>query len=82
MSGKDSRGTRPLRLVDQRTMLRIFAVTDELGVSREALRVQLLCEGAGRVRALEDGIWEIVVPEEGDLAPFLQLLARTLVERS
>jgi len=75
---ENSRGTRPLRLVDPRTMARIFAVTDELGVSREALRVPLLCEGAGRIRPLGGGIWEIVVPEEGDLAPFLARIAETL----
>lgn len=78
MTGDDSRGTRPLRLVDQRTMLRIFEVTDTAGVSREALRVQLLCEGDGWIRRLEGGTWEIVVPEQGELGPFLELLAGTL----
>jgi hypothetical protein len=78
VSGDDSHGTRPLRLVDQRTMARIFAVSDELGVSREALRVHLLCEGEGSVRQLEGGLWEIVVPEAGDLAPFLARLSAAL----
>lgn len=70
--------TQPLRLVDQRTMEKIFAVTDAAGIDREALRVPLTGEGDGRCHRTADGEWEIVVPASGDLAPFLERLARAV----
>jgi len=70
--------TRPLRLVDQRTMEKIFAVTDAAGIDREKLRVPLAGEDDGRVHRTPDGEWEIVVPAGGDLAPFLECLARAV----
>lgn len=74
----DVHSTQPLRLVDQRTMERIFAVTDAAGISREAIRVPLAGEGDGRVHRARDGSWEIVVPASGPLTPFLERLATTL----
>jgi len=70
--------TQPLRLVDQRTMERIFAVTDAAGIDREPLRVPLAGEGDGRIHRTADGEWEIVVPGAGDLAPFLARLERAV----
>lgn len=70
--------TQPLRLVDQRTMEKIFAVTDEAGIDREAIRVPLAGEGDGRFHRGSDGRWEIVVPGSGSLEPFLERLARAL----
>ncbi|HEX9801486.1 MAG TPA: hypothetical protein VGC00_15105 [Thermoanaerobaculia bacterium] len=70
--------TQPLRLVDQRTMERIFAVTDAAGIDREALRVPLAGEGEGRVHRTPGGEWEIVVPASADLAPFIERLARAV----
>jgi hypothetical protein len=70
--------TQPLRLVDQRTMERIFAVTDAAGIDREALRVPLAGEGEGRVHRTPGGEWEIVVPASADLAPFLERLTRAV----
>lgn len=67
--------TQPMRLVDQRTMEKIFAVTDAAGIDREALRVPLAGEGEGRVHRTPDGEWEIVLPAAGDLEPFLARLA-------
>jgi hypothetical protein len=67
--------TQPLRLVDQRTMEKIFAVTDAAGIDRESLRVPLTGEDDGRFHRTADGEWEIVVPARGDLAPFLERLA-------
>ena len=74
----DVHSTQPLRLVDQRTMERIFEITDAAGISREAVRVPLAGEGAGRIDRFGDGILEIVVPASGPLAPFLERLAVTL----
>jgi hypothetical protein len=58
-------------------MERIFAVTDACGISREEVRVPLAGEGEGRIHRRPDGVWEIVVPERGDLAGFLARLAST-----
>ena len=69
--------TRPLRIVDQGTMERIFTVTDACGISREELRVPLAGEGDGRIHRRPDGLWEIVVPARGELDPFLERLAGT-----
>lgn len=71
-------GTRPLRLVDQRTMARIFEVTDARGLSREALRVPLLGDGEGRIERLADGTWKVVLPAAGPLEEFLARLAAAL----
>ena len=70
--------TQPLRLVDQRTMEKIFTITDAAGIDREALRVPLAGEGDGRFHRSPDGEWEIVVPARGDLGPFLVRLARAV----
>jgi len=76
----DVLGTRPLRLVDQRTMERIFTVTDAFEISREAIRVPLAGEGEGRIERRRDGVWEIVVPATGDLGPFLARLEQRLAD--
>jgi hypothetical protein len=69
--------TQPLRIVDQRTMERIFEVTDACGISREEVRVPLAGEGDGRIHRLPDGVWEIVVPARAELDDFLVRLAAT-----
>lgn len=78
MDRDDTFHTQPLRLVDQRTMARVFEVTDARGLSREAIRVPLVGDGEGRVRRLPEGVWEIVVPAAGPLEPFLVRLAADL----
>lgn len=70
--------TQPVRLVDQKTMEKIFAVTDAAGLDREAIRVLLAGEGDGRFHRSPDGAWEIVVPSPGPLEPFLDRLAKAL----
>ena len=78
MNPANVNSTQPLRLVDQRTMERIFAITDAREISREAIRVPLAGEGTGRVHLLPDGTWEIVIPAAGSLDDFLAELATTL----
>ena len=56
---------------------RIFAVTDALGISREALVIPLRTEQPGRVRKLGAGKLEIVVARE---AGFDQWLSRLEAE--
>ncbi len=70
--------TMPFRILDQATMNRIFELADEAGISREALRVPLAGEGEGRIERTAAGIWEIVLPGQGDLEPFFERLATAL----
>ena len=67
--------TRPFRILDQQTMNRILELADEAGVHREAVRVPLAGEGDGSVERGADGVWRIVLPGAGDLAPFLERVA-------
>ena len=50
--------------VTLREIERIFAVTDPLGISREALAIPLMPRPGGRVRRMPDGKIEIVVDAE------------------
>jgi hypothetical protein len=61
-------------------MSRLFAVTDELGISREALTVPLAMEGEGRVARTRTGRIEITLPDASDLGPFLAALPERLRE--
>jgi hypothetical protein len=69
-----------MRILDQATMGRLFAVTDELGFSREALTVPLAMEGEGRVARTRTGRIEITLPDADDLGPFLAALPDRLRE--
>lgn len=59
-----------LKEVTIREIERIFAVTDPLGISREALVIPLLPREPGRVRRMPNGKIEIVV-DSGDFDAFL-----------
>jgi hypothetical protein len=61
-----------LQEVTIREIERIFAVTDPLGISREALAIPLLPRPGGRLRRMPNGKIEIVV----DGADFEGFLAR------
>lgn len=61
-----------LKEVTLREIERIFAVTDPLGISREALAIPLLPRPGGRLRRMPNGKIEIVV----DAADFEGFLAR------
>jgi hypothetical protein len=64
--------------VTLREIERIFAVTDPLGISREALAIPLMPRPGGRVRRLPGGKIEIVVDAadfEGFVARLPQVLA-------
>ncbi len=60
-----------LKEVTIREIERIFAVTDRLGISREALVIPLLPRHPGRVRKMPNGKIEIVVDSEGDFDAFV-----------
>jgi hypothetical protein len=59
---------------------RIFAVTDPLGISREALVIPLRAEHPGRVSILKDGKLEIVVERDGDFDEFIAALPARIRE--
>ena len=61
-----------LQEVTIREIERIFAVTDPLGISREALAIPLMPRPGGRLRRMPNGKIEIVV----DAADFEGFLAR------
>lgn len=53
---------------------RIFAVTDALGISREALVIPLRTGHPGRIRKLGGGKLEIVVERDADFDQWLSRL--------
>ncbi len=78
MTEKRTTETQPLRALDQAAMDLLFEATDALGVSREALRVALIRAGDGEVRRVRPGLYEVTLPQQDDLAPFLGRLERLL----
>ncbi|HYO11590.1 MAG TPA: hypothetical protein VE685_00155 [Thermoanaerobaculia bacterium] len=67
-----------MRVIDQQIMNRLFEVTDEIQVDREALQVPLVMEGEGKVVRTKTGKIEITLPDTDDLAPFLATLPERL----
>jgi hypothetical protein len=60
-----------MRVIDQSIMNRLFEVTDEIPLDREAIEVPLLMEGEGKVARTKKGKIEITLPDTDDLGPFL-----------
>ena len=69
-----------MRVIDQTVMNRLFEVTDEIPVDREAIQVPLVMEGEGKVARLKNGRIEITLPDTEDLDPFLASLPDRLRE--
>ena len=63
-----------LQTVTLKEIQEIFAVTDAMGISREALVIPLTPGRPGRVRRLPGGKLEIVVDAETPLAAWLETL--------
>ncbi len=62
----------------------IFAVTDPMGISREAIVIPLRTEHPGRLSILKDGKLEIVVERDGEFDDWLNDLGariRALMDR-
>lgn len=55
-------------------IMRILAVTDALGLHREAVTVPLWTEGAGRLRVVRGSKLEITAPAQGDFEAWLAAL--------
>jgi hypothetical protein len=56
----------------------VFAVTDALGISREALVIPLAPGRPGRVRRLPNGKLEIVLDQDAPLAEWLEGLPKLI----
>jgi hypothetical protein len=69
-----------MRVIDQPTMNRLFEVTDEIPLDREAIQVPLVMEGEGKVARTRNGKIEITLPDAEDLGPFLAALPDKLRE--
>lgn len=67
-----------MRILDQQIMNRVFAVTDEVPIDREALQVALVLEGEGKIERTAAGKLAITLPDTDDLEPFLAGLAEWL----
>ncbi len=67
-----------MRVIDQQVMNRLFEVTDEIPLEREAIQVPLVMEGEGKVVRLKSGKFEITLPDTDDLGPFLASLPERL----
>lgn len=63
-----------MRVIDQTVMNRLFEVTDEVPLEREAIQVPLVMTGDGKVARLKNGRIEITLPDTDDLGPFLASL--------
>lgn len=69
-----------MRLINQGIMNRLFEVTDEIPLDREAIQVPLVMEGEGKIARARNGRVEITLPDEDDLEPFLAALPAGLRE--
>jgi hypothetical protein len=67
-----------MRVIDQQAMNRLFEVTDEIPLEREAIQVPLVMEGEGKVVRTKTGKLEITLPDTDDLGPFLASLPERL----
>jgi hypothetical protein len=67
-----------VRVIDQRIMNRVFGVTDEIPLDREAIQVPLVMTGEGGVVRTKNGRIEITLPDTDDLGPFLAALPERL----
>ncbi len=69
-----------MRVIDQKIMNRLFEVTDEIPLDREAIQVPLVMEGEGKIARTKNGRIEITLPDADDLGPFLAALPERLRE--
>ncbi|MBV8357563.1 MAG: hypothetical protein JO189_06450 [Deltaproteobacteria bacterium] len=67
-----------LKAVTLKEIEHIFAITDALGISREALVIPLRPESPGHVRRIHGGKLEIIVEGTADFDEWLNELERQL----
>ena len=69
-----------LKAVGLKEIERIFAITDPLGISREALVIPLRTESPGRMRLLGKGKVEVVIDRDADFDQWLASFASKISE--
>jgi len=74
VAGNQDSGVLLLKAVTLKEIERIFAITDALGISREALVIPLRPETPGRVRIISGGKLEIVIERDADFDEWLNAL--------
>jgi hypothetical protein len=67
-----------VKAITLREIEQIFAITDALGISREALVIPLRTEHPGRVRKLSGGKIEIVVERDASFEDTLTTLEQQI----
>lgn len=67
--------------IRQSDMEALFALTDALGIHREALTVPLLKRDPGEVRALPRGQFMVTLPESIPTAEWVESVARAELAR-
>jgi hypothetical protein len=67
-----------LKAITIKEIEQIFAITDSLGISREALVIPLRTDSPGRVRVIAGGKLEIVVERDADFDQWLNGLESQL----
>lgn len=60
-----------LKALSLKEIEQIFAITDAIGISREALIIPLRTESPGRMKLLTNGKLEMVVDRDGDFDAWL-----------
>jgi hypothetical protein len=73
-------GVDLLKVVTIKEIEQIFAITDAMGISREALVIPLRPDSPGRVRRIAGGKLEIVVEREADFEQWLNGLESLLLQ--
>lgn len=68
-----------MKPIGMKEMDLIFSVTDEMGISREAIEVPLLPKGDGDVRLLPNKKFEIVIPETIELEDWLPKMKEEII---
>jgi hypothetical protein len=70
----------PLSVVKMNEINQIFAVTDRLGIHREAIEIPLSPESPGRVTRTPMGKFQIVVDAEVPLSEWVRTLEADLIK--
>ena len=60
-----------LRIVGMKEIFLVFAVTDDLGISREMVEIPLGPEHPGKVRKLPSGKYEIIIESTDPLEDWI-----------
>ncbi len=68
----------PDEIINMADMNTIFLVTDQMGIHRESVRVELAKEDPGSIGSAPGGIIEITVPETGTVQDFTARLQSEL----